>query len=87
MDDNDLLLHIVRSIPAKERDDGELVLHIDDELIGDNTFTVKGNLLTDYNDENESEVTFEMNDDKVWKLQFALRPKQLMDLECFFIKH
>ena len=41
-DDDDLFLHIVRSIPAKEKDDGVFGLNIDNKRIGDNTFTVKG---------------------------------------------
>ena len=80
-DDDDLFLHIVRSIPAKEKDDGVFDLNIDNKRIGDNTFTVKGDVLRVYNDENGSEVTFQINDDEVWKLLLAQRPKQIMELK------
>ena len=82
-DDDDLFLHIVRSIPAKEKDDGVFGLNIDNKRIGDNTFTVKGDVLRVYNDENGSEVTFQINDDEVWKLLLAQRPKQIMELKTF----
>ena len=78
-DDNDLFFNIVRSIPVSERDDGVVGLNINTNLIGDNTFTVKGNLLKVYND--DSEVTFEINDDDLWKLLLMQRPKNLMELK------
>ena len=43
-DDNDLFSEIVKSIPARERDDGVLGLDIKHHRIGDNTFTIKGNI-------------------------------------------
>ena len=80
-DDDDLFLHIVRSIPAREKDDGVFGLNVDNKRIGDNTFTVKGDVLRVYNDENGSEVTFQINDGELWKLLLAQRPKQIMELK------
>ena len=80
-DDNDLFSEIVKSIPARERDDGVLGLDIKHHRIGDNTFTVKGNILTVHNDDNRTETTFEINDYDIWKLLLTQRPKTLMELK------
>ena len=39
------------------------------------------------NDENGSEVTFQINNDEVWKLLLAKRPKQIMELKTIKGNH
>ena len=67
-------------VPIEKRDDGRFGLNTSTRKIGDNTFTVEGDILKVVNEEDGSEFTFLIDDIDVWIILLAKSPGNFMTL-------
>ena len=71
----ELYLHALDSIPLQFLDDGMFGLNVNTAEIGNNTFSVIGNMLTTQNKTHGTVNNFEINDLELWQLLLVQRPK------------
>jgi len=67
-------------VPIEKRDDGRFGLNTSTREIGDNTFTVEGDILKVVNEEDGSKFTFLIEDIEVWVILLSKSPGNFMTL-------
>ena len=70
----ELYLHALDSIPIHLNDDGIFGLNVRNGEIGNNTYSVVGNMLITQNKTDGTINNFEINDPKLWQLLLIQRP-------------